>query len=80
MAAGTAVLTSDRGALAEVAGQAALLVDPEDVDAIANGFRRLVFDEALRQYYERAGPLQVSKFSQAGFAKRIEALYAALAC
>ncbi|WP_081261082.1 glycosyltransferase family 4 protein [Sphingobium yanoikuyae] len=80
MVAGTAVLTADQGALAEVAGQAALLVDPEDVDAIANGLRRLFFDEALRQHYEQAGPLQVSKFSQASFAKRIETLYAAFVC
>ena len=41
MAAGRPVLTSDRGAMREVAGSAALLVDPEDPRAIAAGMARL---------------------------------------
>ena len=47
-ACGTPVLASTAGALPETAGGAALLVDPEDVDAIADGVRRLLEDGALR--------------------------------
>jgi glycosyltransferase involved in cell wall biosynthesis len=42
MAAGRPVLTSDREPMRGVAGAAAVLVDPEDEDAIADGIRRVV--------------------------------------
>ena len=48
MTAGLPVLTSDRGAMREVAGDAALTVDPENVAAIAEGMSRLHSDSALR--------------------------------
>lgn len=41
-ACGTPVITSDRSAMKEVAGDAGQLVDPEDVSALANAMRRLV--------------------------------------
>ncbi len=47
-ACGTPVLASTAGALPETAGGAALLVDPEDAAAIAEGTRRLLEDRALR--------------------------------
>ena len=43
------VLTSDRGAMAEVAGDAALLVDPDDPAALAGALVRLTDDAALRR-------------------------------
>jgi glycosyltransferase involved in cell wall biosynthesis len=55
MAAGLPVLTSDRSGTAEVAGQAALLVDPEDTAEIANGLRRMAFDTTLRAELTAAG-------------------------
>jgi glycosyltransferase involved in cell wall biosynthesis len=48
MAHGVPTLTSARSALPEVAGDAALLVDPFDIDAIANGLVRLAEDDSLR--------------------------------
>ena len=48
MACGTPVLTSTATATPEVAGGAAILVDPLDVEAIADGMRRLADDENLR--------------------------------
>lgn len=48
MAAGVPVLTSDRGAMAEVAGGAAMLAHPEDADSIADALARLWTDDALR--------------------------------
>lgn len=55
MAAGVPVLTSNRSALPEVAGGAALLVDPEDGGAIAGGLRRLMTDRELRESLIAAG-------------------------
>lgn len=49
MAAGVPVLTSNRPALAEVSGEAAILVDPADGAAIASVLQRLTTDEALRR-------------------------------
>jgi glycosyltransferase involved in cell wall biosynthesis len=49
MAAGLPVLTANCGAMAEVAGEAALLVDPLDEAAIATALGRLWDDAALRQ-------------------------------
>lgn len=48
MAAGVPVLTSNRSALPEVAGDAALLVDPEDPEALQTGLRNLTESEELR--------------------------------
>jgi glycosyltransferase involved in cell wall biosynthesis len=48
MACGTPVVASTAGALPEVVGDAGLLVDPMDVDAIAGGMRCLLDDPARR--------------------------------
>ncbi len=48
MANGIPVLTSDRSALPEVAGDAAILVDPYEVDAISEGLAKLMDNESLR--------------------------------
>lgn len=48
-ACGTPVLASTAGALPETAGGAALLVDPLSVEAIADGIRRVLGDDALRR-------------------------------
>ncbi len=63
MACGTPVLTSDRSATAEVAGDAALLVDPHSVDAIRDGLRRLLSDADLRADLSRRGRERASRFS-----------------
>jgi glycosyltransferase involved in cell wall biosynthesis len=55
MACGTPVLTSTATAMPEVAGQAALLADPLDVQAIADGMRRLADDEQLRRSLRELG-------------------------
>lgn len=49
MACGTPVVTANVSSLPEVAGDAALLVDPHSVDDIADGMRRLLSDNDLRQ-------------------------------
>ena len=60
---GVPVLTSNNSSLPEVAGDAALLVDPTDVDAIANAMLRLGQDEVLRQQLIEAGYANVQRFS-----------------
>ena len=62
-AAGVPVLTSNVSSLPEVAGGAALLVDPSDPDAIAEGLDRLLSDEALRPALVRAGRERVALFT-----------------
>jgi glycosyltransferase involved in cell wall biosynthesis len=63
MAHGVPVLTSDRSSLPEVAGDAALLVDPVDRGAIAKGLVRLVGDGALRRRLAAAGRRRAAGFS-----------------
>jgi glycosyltransferase involved in cell wall biosynthesis len=44
---GTPVLTSDKGCLAEIAGDAGLLVDPLSIQSISHGIGRLILDHGL---------------------------------
>lgn len=55
MACGTPVVTSIGSSLAEVVGDAAVIVDPESVDSISDGMRRIIADGALRSRLIRAG-------------------------
>lgn len=63
MACGTPVLTSNVSSLPEVAGDAALLVDPHDAPAIADGLTQLITNPDLRRSLVEAGYRQVQKFS-----------------
>jgi len=60
---GVPVMTSHNSALPEIAGGAALLVDPTDVDAIAQAMLQLSQDEALRRRLIAAGYANVQRFS-----------------
>lgn len=75
MACGTPVLTSNVGALAEVAGDAALTCDPFDVDGIATGLRALLTDAAERQRLEEVGPRRARDFSHEAMGKAVVAGY-----
>jgi len=63
MACGTPVLTSNVTSLPEVVGDAGLLVDPYNVEAIAHGIRRLVEDSALREELKRKGLERAKQFT-----------------
>jgi glycosyltransferase involved in cell wall biosynthesis len=78
MTLGTAVVTSGSGALAEIAGDAVLVVDPYDVDDIARGITTIVGDAGLRAELSRRGIAQAAKFSMPRYAERVQALYASL--
>jgi glycosyltransferase involved in cell wall biosynthesis len=60
---GVPVLTSNNSSLPEIAGDAALLVDPTDVDAIADAMLRISRDEALRSELIAAGYENVRRFT-----------------
>ena len=62
-AQGVPVMTSTNSSLPEIAGDAALLVDPTDVDALAQAMLRLATDEALRARLIAAGHENVARFS-----------------
>jgi len=63
MACGVPVLTSKVCALPEVVGDAAVLVDPSDVEAIADGIHRLTEDNTLREELRRKGLKRARQFS-----------------
>ncbi|MCP4419750.1 MAG: glycosyltransferase family 4 protein [Chloroflexi bacterium] len=62
-ACATAVLSANTSSLPEVAGDAALLVDPLDTAAITQGIQTLVNDEPLREKLVQQGFKNVRKFS-----------------
>jgi glycosyltransferase involved in cell wall biosynthesis len=63
MAYGAPVLTSNRAALPEVAGDAALLVAPESTDEIAAALERLTQDDVLRTELRPRGLIRAAEFS-----------------
>jgi glycosyltransferase involved in cell wall biosynthesis len=69
------VLTSDRGAMAEVAGDAALLVDPEDREQIVRALERLTDDPALRHDLVRRGEARWRQWSWESTVKATVAAY-----
>jgi len=75
MACGAPVLTSNRSSLPEVAGAAALLVDPDDPADIAAGLDRLLSDRALRTGMIEKGFDNVRRFSWDRCARETVAVY-----
>jgi glycosyltransferase involved in cell wall biosynthesis len=63
MAAATPVLAASYPAAREVLGEAALLVEPRDVEALAQGLLTLATDDALRQRLEAVGPPHARSFT-----------------
>jgi glycosyltransferase involved in cell wall biosynthesis len=78
MGAGVPVLTSNRSALPEVAGDAAILVDPENVPEIAAALDRLVHDPGFRLELAAKGRQRASEFSWERAAAATWAVYAEL--
>lgn len=76
MTLGCPVLTSARGATAEVAGGAALLVEPDHISAIASAITRLDQDDTLCARLRTEGFARARNFTQERYARRLRALYA----
>lgn len=75
MSVGTPVVTSDRGAMAEIAGNAAHLVDPTNPAAIADGIRDVLNDSEYRHILGRRGRYRASKFTWSHTARQTAELY-----
>lgn len=75
MACGTPVLTSNVSATAEIAADAALLVDPRSVDALASALGRLLTDDALRGDLRRRGLARAAEFSWERTARETLSVY-----
>lgn len=75
MACGAPVITSNTSSMPEIAGDAALLVDPFRPDEIAGAIRKLMENEALRGELARKGLQQAERFSWGRMAEQVHALY-----
>ncbi len=74
-AVGRPVITSDRAPMRDVAGEAALLVDPEDAGAIRAAVERLIDQPDLRTRLVEAGFDNVTRFAPAATAESYAMLY-----
>jgi glycosyltransferase involved in cell wall biosynthesis len=74
MACRTPVICSNTSSLPELAGEAALQVDPEDVGALTSAIQRLLGDRALRAALAERGEQQIRKFSWARAAREARAV------
>ncbi|NLE75932.1 MAG: glycosyltransferase family 4 protein [Chloroflexi bacterium] len=79
MACGTPVLSSQAGALGEVVGDAAVVVDPTDVPSIAQGLTRLLTDRGVADDYRRRGLERAAMFSWARLAQETLEVYGRVA-
>jgi glycosyltransferase involved in cell wall biosynthesis len=75
MACGTPVVTSNVSSLPEVAGDAAMLVNPGNVFDIARGIREVLTDEPLRAELIRRGRAQAARFSWERSAREVLEIY-----
>jgi len=69
------VVTSNSSSLPEVAGNAALLVNPENVFEIRRGLQRALLDPALRAQMKERGYEQAQRFSWTTSVSRILEIY-----
>jgi glycosyltransferase involved in cell wall biosynthesis len=75
MASGTPVITSNISSLPEVAGSAAVLVNPENVFEIAKGIREALTKPGLRSALIQKGLQQARRFSWEDTARQVLAIY-----
>lgn len=75
MTCGTPVIASDRGAIPEVAGNAALLADAEDDATFAHHLALVLGDPTVAQRLREQGFARAAQFSWRGTAQRILELY-----
>jgi glycosyltransferase involved in cell wall biosynthesis len=75
MLLGTPVVTSRASSLPEIAGDAALYVNPYETFEIAQAIKTITADEGMRAELSRRGRVQAELFSVARYQERIAALY-----
>jgi glycosyltransferase involved in cell wall biosynthesis len=75
MLLGTPVVTSRASSLPEIAGDAALYVNPYEIDEIAQAIKTITADADLRSELVRRGRVQAELFSVARYRERLAKLY-----
>jgi glycosyltransferase involved in cell wall biosynthesis len=75
MASGTPVITSNVSSLPEVVGDAALLIDPYNPDAIADAIHQVLTDASLRDGMRERGFARARHFSWERSIKRVREIY-----
>jgi len=78
MACGAPVIASDCTSVSEIAGDAAILVDPSSEESIGNALVRLLQDEPLRRQLIQQGRARVQKFDWQDTAQKMRGVYAEL--
>ncbi|SDF71541.1 glycosyltransferase family 4 protein [Terriglobus roseus] len=78
LACGVPTITSDVSSLPEVAGDAALLIDPKDTRAITKAIEAVMGDPVLAAGLREKGPEQAAKFTWERAATQTAAVYSAL--
>ena len=78
MACGTPVVVSNRASLPEIVGDAGLLVDPDDIEALSEAIIRAVDDSALRSTLRQRGLQRAAEFSWTRAAEETLAVYQAV--
>jgi glycosyltransferase involved in cell wall biosynthesis len=78
-ATGRAVVTSNIGSMREVAGDAACLVDPLDIQSIRAGIMRIIEDREMRELLIQKGLKNVKRFNPETIAAHYASLYTELA-
>ena len=79
MASGTPVITSSTSSLPEVVGDAAMLVNPENVFDIARGIKEVLLNPPLRSQLIEAGRIHVAKYSWKHTAQQVLEIYREIA-
>jgi glycosyltransferase involved in cell wall biosynthesis len=79
MSCGCPVVTSKEGSLAEVAGDAAKIIDPHSVDSIAQGMNEILGNLALRKELSQKGLIQSKEFTWNKMAKKTMDVYKSIA-
>lgn len=77
-ASGAPVITSTSSSMPEVAGNAALLTDPQNIDSIRDALISLIDDQSLVKVLKLNGTAQAEKFSWKNTARETEKIYQAL--
>ena len=76
MACGAPVITSNTSSLPEVVGEAAIQIDPLDVDALASAIHTVMTQPALAQTLREHGPRRAAQFSWRRCAQETARVYA----
>lgn len=75
MAAGLPVVCSNTTSLPEVVGDAAMVADPHDIEALVNGVRKITEDKTTEAEYRRRGLMRTKTFSWEKAAQEVLGIY-----